>query len=581
MGIRRMAAAIALAAVGLMEASAWAEADSLGKTPTYWYTFDGAIVSRGSSALKCAFDDSGYAFLPCRGEGKGWRVNCNRSYHGENVFAPGNGSFTVFLSVSPGAGQSNRYIFSLGSNTSTTNLAFVLMFGSRIGVARWDYTHCGSNLRAYGLMAADGVPGRVHPYALVYDGTAHRLTLYSGGVACAEAPFEGFGGVAGDPTPFQFGSVYGGQVRPFSTVPVSGSVAEGLPLIEDFRFYGEALTAEEVAQISAELPSTWTAEEAAVVGELANNGELPRYWYTFDGAVRSRGASDLVNRYDVDYPEHSVPSFSSYEQCRDGGKAGVIPGSSRPGGNWFVHRGGSFTLFLSSTSGTVDGGVLLCIGAFGTTKNLTLVRESATNTKIVWRNGTTYCQTLVSAAVDSPADYVHPYVVRYSADRGKIEFFVDGDKAGEATSSGLDATAPTAFQFGGVYGGSPTDWNLKTYDNVRLEALKFYERALTDEEVVGLSAEYESGSGRNPVQEIGRYPEYWYTFSQSAPVKRAATLPLGPNNNGSLQCSAPTFARRGGIPRRTSPRFPVPPPLARMDLHSTCPAHSRSSQARG
>ncbi len=139
----------------LAHCAALADVDSLGKTLTYWYTFDGAIVSHGSSALKCAFDDSNNTFPTCRGEKKGWRVNPNKSYHHENVFAPNDGSFTIFMSVNPGSGQSNRYLFSLGGNESTTNLAFVLMFNSRIGVARWDRTRCGTNLRAYGLMAAD------------------------------------------------------------------------------------------------------------------------------------------------------------------------------------------------------------------------------------------------------------------------------------------------------------------------------------------------------------------------------------------------------------------------------------------
>ena len=156
---QRTAAALAAATLTATPFTARADVDSLGKTPTYWYTFDGAIVSHGSSALKCAFDDANNTFLTCRGEKKGWRVNPNKSYHHENVFAPNNGSFTIFLSVNPGSGQSNRYIFSLGGTESTTNLAFVLMFNNRIGVVRWDRTRCGANLRAYGLMATDGVAG--------------------------------------------------------------------------------------------------------------------------------------------------------------------------------------------------------------------------------------------------------------------------------------------------------------------------------------------------------------------------------------------------------------------------------------
>ena len=543
-------ASTALAAATLVMtplASAQADVDSLGKTPTYWYTFDGAIVSHGSSALKCAFDDSNNTFLTCRGEKKGWRVNPNKSYHHENVFAPNNGSFTIFLSVNPGSGQSNRYIFSLGGNESTTNLAFVLMFNNRIGVARWDRTRCGTNLRAYGLMATDGVAGRVHPYALVYDSVAHKLTLYSGGVACAEAPFEGFDGADGDPTKFQFGSVHGGRVLPFSTVPSSGSVAEGLPVIEDFRFYNEALSAEQVASISAELPSTWTESEAAAVGTIENNGEQPRYFYTFDGAVRSRGASQFMDSYSAEYPVHKIPSVSSYVECASGRKAGVL--SDTPHGDWFVQPGGSFTLFISSTSGSTDQNIIFDIGQHTSTKNLALVRQSATQVKIVKWNSSSSIQTLVTATVDSPADYVHPYVVRYKQDTGKIELFVDGYKAGEYSYAGLDTDNPTAFQFGAMRGGNLH--GLKTYTGVNMEAIGFYERALTDGEIVALSDKYVSGSGKRIPSDIGRNPEYWYTFTSSGPMKQSvAALPLGASNNGTLiyeANSSPAFARNGGF----------------------------------
>ena len=545
---QKAATAFAAATLALTPfASAQADVDSLGKTPTYWYTFDGAIVSHGSSALKCAFDDSNNTFLTCRGEKKGWRVNPNKSYHHENVFAPNNGSFTIFLSVNPGSGQSNRYIFSLGGNESTTNLAFVLMFNNRIGVARWDRTRCGTNLRAYGLMATDGVAGRVHPYALVYDGTAHRLTLYSGGVACAEAPFEGFDGADGDPTKFQFGSVHGGRVLPFSTIPSSGSVAEGLPVIEDFRFYNEALSAEQVASISAELPSTWTESEASAVGTIENNGEQPRYFYTFDGAVRSRGTSQFIDSYSAEYPAHKIPSVSSYVECAPDRKAGAL--SDTPHGDWFVQSGGSFTLFVSSTSGTTDQNIIFDIGQHTSTKNLALVRQSATQVKIVKWNSSASIQTLVTATVDSPADYVHPYVVRYRQDTGKIELFVDGYKAGEYSYAGLDTDNPTAFQFGAMRGGNLH--GLKTYTGVNMEAIGFYERALTDEEIVALSDKYVSGSGTRIPSDIGRNPEYWYTFTSSGPMKQStAALPLGASNNGTLiyeANSSPAFARNGGF----------------------------------
>lgn len=542
--LRAMSAATLMA---LSMGYAMADTDSLGKKPTYWYSFDGAIVSHGASALKCAFDDSNNTFLECRGSKKGWRVNPNKSYHHENVFAPNNGSFTIFLSVNPGSGQYNRYIFTLGGNESTTNLAFALMYNQRIGIVRWDRTRCGTNLRAYALMAADGVSGRVHPYALVYDGTAHKLTLYSGGIACAEAPFEGFDGADGDPTKFQFGSVHGGRVLPFGSVPVSGASAEGMPVIEDFRFYNEALSTEQVASISSELPSTWTEAEAATVGAIENNGEQPRYFYTFDGAVRSRGCSDFMSTYNADYPSHSVPVPSSYVECRPGAKAGEL--STTPHGDWVVQPGGSFTLFVSSTSGTTDQNIIFDLGQHTSTKNLALVRQSATQVKIVKWNSSSSIQTLVTATVDSPADYVHPYVVRYRHDTGKIELFVDGYKAGEYSYAGLDTDNPTAFQFGAMRGGNLH--GLKSYTGVKMEAIGFYERALADSEIVALSDKYVSGSGKRIPSDIGRNPEYWYTFAESGPAKQSyAALPLGANNNGALvyeASSSPAFARNGGF----------------------------------
>lgn len=528
--------------------TALADADTLGKVPTYWYTFDGAVTSHGASALKCAFNDSTYAFLPCRGDKKGWRVNPEKSYHAENVFAPNNGSFTLFVSMDPGtSSQTYRYIFSLGNNTSTTNLALVKLFGNRIGVARWDRTHCGSELRAYGLLAADGVANRVHPYALVYDGNEHMLTLYSGGVACAEAPFEGFGGSDGDATQFQFGSVHGGRVLPYSKVPTGDSVAAGLPVIEDFRFYNEALSAAEVAAISDELPSTWTAEEAEAVGPISNHGELPRYWYTFDGAVRSRGCSDFLDSYNADYPAHKIPTPVSYADCRTDGKAGKV--SETPHGDWVVQNGGSFTLFLSCTLGTTDQNIILALGQNTSTKNLALVRQSSTQVKIVNWNSTSSIKALVTATVDDPVNYVHPYVVRYSKDTGKIELFVNGYKAGEASYAGLDTTSPTAFQFGSMRGGNLH--SLKAYKDVKLEALKYYERAISDAEIVAMSDEYVCGSGKRPTSDIGRNPDYWYMFDETAPRTLSAVgLPMVSSSYPAaklIQTGTAAFARKASF----------------------------------
>ena len=78
--------------------------------------------------------------------------------------------------------------------------------------------------------------------------------------------------------------------------------------------------------------------------------------------------------------------------------------------------------------------------------------------------------------------------------------------------------------------------SLKPYTGVKLEALKYYERAISDAEIVALSDEYVCGSGKRPASDIGRNPDYWYMFDETAP---RTLSPVGlPMVSSSCPCRA-------------------------------------------
>lgn len=502
-------------------------------TPKYWYRFNNTFESKGSSALSWNLDGA-YTFAAARNGTYAWNINASGA-SGKSVFAPANSSFTIFLSVDPGT-AGYRSVFSLGSNGDAVNLGIVSLFGGRLGVTRWGDGNSSNGKRQYGILAADGEPGKLHPYALVYDSQAGKLTLYSNGIKAGSTAFEGFGGGEGESTPFQFGSVYGEAVRPFG--PANGQ-ANGA-VLEDFRFFDIALTDEQVRSLCRECPSQWNNP-----GDVEALGRIPAYWYTFDGTVRSRGADDLIADEYSFSAQQKTPTPTSFEAMTAERKAGVKPGAS---GNWFnygkVDGNASFTACYTGTLGAKDKGVLFAIGSGSSNSNIALCRKNDSSVMVVrWNADSSTYEEIVSASVVKPGDYSHPYCIRYLAESKKLELYVDGLKWGEGDFDGLAGSCP--WQIGGIYGGAYH--GLAEPDNPKWEDFRFYREAVSEEEIAAIARILPCSWNKWVPYDIALQPTYWYTFDSECLSRGTEYLKSGYSWewHGFLAGKSYAFARKG------------------------------------
>ena len=495
--------------------------------PKYWYEFNGSIVSRGTSSLSWNLDGS-YTFPEVRQGSASWQVSTSGT-SGQSVFAPANSSFTIFMSVNPGS-NGCRNIFTLGANGDGVNLGIVTLYGGRLGVTCWDADHSANGKRQYGIIAADGVAGRLHPYALVYDSQSGKLTLYSNGIKVGSTDFGGFGGDAGSVTSFQFGSVYGGVVQPFGFV--SGAI------LEDFKFFDSALSEEDVQKLCVEHPSQW--DNPAAVETV---GRVPAYWYTFNGAVKSRGADDLLENENY-YAAHKVPTVSSFQAVTATRQGGVNPSGY---GSWFNHGdidgSSSFTVCYTGTLGSNDRGVLFAIGSGESSSNIALCRKSDSSVMVVrWDAASSY-EEIVSAPVVKAGDYSHPYCIRYLANQKKLELYVDGLKWGEGTFNGLTGTCP--YQIGSVYGGNYH--GLATVGSPVWEDFRFYREALPVDEIAYVAQAMPCSWSKWVPYDIAVIPTYWYTFNSECVRQGSDYLRTGYDwePHGLLTSTDYAFARKG------------------------------------
>lgn len=516
----------------LTAATAWSAVDSLGKTPKYWYTFDGKITSQGANGLGCNWDGS-YSYVACRGEKKGWVCSAS-GVSGTSVFAAGQQSFTFFVSFDPGS-VVMKHIFCLGSRASSVNLGLGVSHSGKFAVTRWDNTEDGNNVIHRELLAAEGVPGRLHPYAVVYDATAKTLTLYSNGVKQGSVAYEGFGGETTAKTEFQFGSIWGGAAKPYDQIRSTDVL-----VVEDFRFYQEALTQDEVKTISAETPSMW--DDPTAIEEM---DEVPQYWYTWNGSVKSRGCSEFFPNWNVNAPAETPPTPASYVDCRKGGKAGLNP--TQANGNRLIHDvGGSFTFFLSAALGSDNLSTLFSVGGASDSVDFALIRRSANLPELVRWNGSAQFTTMISATVPNSDSYVHPYCIRYDATTGKIALFADGVKLGEADFEGFTAQKLLPYQMMGLYGGGHSGIGSST--TAVFEDFRFYRRGLSDSEVAALSAKLVCGWDDFIPYDTNVRPKYWYTFTETAAVKRGLEdmkLDYSWNKKSFAPSGDCVFARKG------------------------------------
>ena len=356
--------------------------DKAGLTPQYWIDLNGTESQWGSATLQGDNGHNGFrpiVYEPISYWGRKGCYSFNDA-RGQS-FACGTGSFTMFV-VARGGNEYNgddAVVFCLGRNPSEkhSNPALELVVRNPIT----DPSNVNSNLvavRTWKLsetpsdLICTAVPGcyaayRYVPYAIVYDEPSTTLKLYANGVEIASTTGV-FTGFTESTCWWQVASVRGG-VRDLGARDRCG--------ITDFRYYTQALTASEVATISADYP-------------LADQtGEMPYYHYAFNGSYRfyngSETASNVCQCLGVDrvcndynlggdrtyYSNARRNYFAGYscETMRGGVcAASSISGSNGYGDYWPLTN--SFTLAISAKMNPavgVENAVLLAFGSASST----------------------------------------------------------------------------------------------------------------------------------------------------------------------------------------------------------------------
>lgn len=480
-----------------------AAVDEIGKTPAYWCTFDGQVGQHGASTLQV----NSWAMQSYKEVRNGLKAGCP---NGSQCFVPdwnpylalnlGGGSFTVFLSADLSQYSGNPMI-SFGSGKSTAqNLTFCTR-GYSTGenlVALTQWTGSGTS-DVVGPVYIPGGHGSVHPYAIVYDATTQKLSLYADGALCGSGSFDGLPAKVGA---WCLNGFYDGA----PTGITNGNKPDFF--LEDFRIYREALTAGEVMSLSQALPTT---ASASVIDP--GTDAWPRYWYTFDGASVRRGTSSLI--------DFKTTGYSEVRPSRRGASLGTENASG-----WF-EISSSFTIFLSAMAGWNNNGApIVSFGMKnGTDNHLAFVQVDESHVALVtWSDetGKSISEYLISAKVDGCRKCVQPYAITYDSVSKKIRLYANGELAGEAEFGGL-ANGVTCC-FGSVYGGYfPDDGVMKNFNyntTAVMEDFRTYNRAFSAAEVAELSARFPVYAGGV----TGIAPHYWYTFNGSVDGSRGTKL---------------------------------------------------------
>ena len=430
--------------------------DENGMLPIHWYKFDDDLKSAGRAPI--GDWDQTPSFVDGI-DGKALVVNDSPWYA---QCSPLGAEFTFVTAAKTKNAGSDRIIWSRGS---AHNYSLGLYAnGTTVGIftrnagnpddENWNDT---ANSRARLLVRAE-VPLAAMTYvsyAIVC--TNGILSLYVNGELAGDST-----GVTVDATVISGGQLQFGQGHGTGIAGLSNGGAD----IDDFRYYAQALTAEELKNIA----ETFVDED--IYDEI---NDVPTHWYKFNGNSKSSGRIDM--------------------NCNGGtwGYTAGIDGQAlnETSGPWFVGSArltGAFT-FVTAAKTKGGNGIDRLIWARGT--NGGKIFGLYANNKLDGSNDTTvglyangwsdksatFCKTVVNGARD---DY-HVYAVTYDPATQLFTLYVDGVQAAQENASVDPADIDNGnFQFGNASGGfAPNIWECGgDVDDFRL-----YERVLTEEEL--------------------------------------------------------------------------------------------------
>lgn len=493
---------VALALACVLAPVTRGDTDKLGKTPLYWLDFNGEQVQKGTGRLN--FDPKRYEWISYWGR-KGC---CSFGDSGHGVsFKCGTGSFTLFA-VAHGGNQykdDDCIVFCLGPNAvndANGTKALLLTIkdiasndvangadSNSICVKSWDTDNTSARNVIEAHVSGCYAGYRYVPYAIVYDAVTTKLTLYANGEAIGSAQGD-FTGMDRDECHWQIASVRGGA---------KGGKRDGVG-VTDFRYYTEALTAEQIQAISADYPLS------------DQSGEMPYYHYAFDGSggsdqsgsipvssnlVQMLGCERLRNNkggYNQDSNAHFFLTDHSEDVVRDGRYAAKgFVGSTTYGNYWPLTN--SFTFVISAKMNSeAENDVLFAFGSKGNSAKAacgSLAIVSRAKGKIGLDTWDTSLNRIEGLTVDlccATTDHLHTYAIVHDRDAKTMTLYVDGGWCGTMAHDGFSVSDAVGvhgcWAFTSPHGGSS---HFATTASSTVEEFRFYNKILSREQIVAVS----------------------------------------------------------------------------------------------
>lgn len=439
---------------GLM--TAFAAVDENGIEPAHWYKFDGNRDSSGASpitfnggygSISFAEAVSGQAFLV----GDKARPWCSKH-------AALGDAFTFVTAAKGTTGTEKRVLWGRG-DAYGRSIGFFIQ-GTTAGLFAWDNNSTKktgwSSDNAARVLVSASVPSAAtayHSYAVAYANGV--FSIYVDGVKKSDSSSAtdmiALSDLSSGDGSFQFGSMHG---------ILAGGMSNGDGcLIDDYRFYSQALSSEQIAAIAAPYAT-------------------PEHWYKFDGDLTSFGTTAIAIEGGTD--------ACKYFDSADG--QALAAGSPWCGG----HAGftSAFTFVTVAKTSPVDQNSILWARGKKDSKSIGLYSNRS---KIVlfaagtgWNDGSS-ARKIVETTVTDAATAFHSYGVVYAD--GVWSLYVDGEKAGD--SSQLTVTIDPSdignanFQFNSLYGGVAS--GLTVNSGALLDDYRYYTRALSATELQELA----------------------------------------------------------------------------------------------
>ena len=436
--------------------------------PIHWYEFGNNIKPSAGDVIFIRWDGMSYT------DGEGGTYYKVRSALAEDYAVTGCEPYTSSLKITNHAetgwtmafsampsAVSNALVFALGHRESTCKHGFALVSSgiNRLSLAKWTQNNP-HTLYSEGTVEIPHLNDRLHSIVLTCsssDGEGKRdIALYVDGILKTLFSAEY--------TPMNAFQLFSVQGNTGNTGFVSGK--DGA--VDDFRFYGQVLNAEQVALLAARYPE-WC---------------MPEHWMTFDGSLSDVGRSKLKIG-------GNSPTASNFIVSRESGRK-ALTGAMTYGSN--IKYNGDFTLFCSGKMPSVANGILCHLGYMGTdssgdSHSLVLVRGSSPGkVKLVTLNrGGRDLKTLVETEVPLAAGRFHSYAVVYDDDKKTVTLFVDGVEKG--TGAVLQQPYNASWQFFSLCGGLGQS-GLSDGTGGAIEDFRIYSQALSTAEIEALAEEF-------------------------------------------------------------------------------------------